>query len=234
MHLWADLCNTAACNSWGWSALPRTTPFVLLLTMTVGGSPERLFKHRLWIFCDDLLGEQADNCLFHLHFWDQRKINNVIIKTAKQRQSSYQLPLFCALHFLPYIWAYMRHSRQGEVMESLLCSRSTVFSSWLILFHSGAERICALCTFLGRTLCSGCSHPQILVLPQISAILGESPFWFGLCFCFSWSCMTLHSFTKDKITDCAPWRLRELVHGDTVVLLMDKKGDFCELNLHTK
>lgn len=75
---------------------------------------------------------------------------------------------------------------------------------------------------------------KVLVLPQISAILGESPFWFGLCFCFSWSCMTMHSSTKDKITDCAPWRLKGLVHGGAAVLLMDKKGDFCELNLHTK
>lgn len=46
--------------------------------------------------------------------------------------------------------------------------------------------------------------------------------------------MTLHSSTKDKITDCALWRLKGLVHGGAAVLLMDKKGDFCELNLHTK
>lgn len=193
MHLWADLCNTAACNSWGWSALPRTTPFVLLLTMTVGGSPERLFKHRLWIFCDDLLGEQADNCLFHLHFWDQRKINNVIIKTAKQRQSSYQLPLFCALHFLPYIWAYMRHSRQGEVMESLLCSRSTVFSSLFFFIQEQKEFVLSARFWdvhfvqAATTLKYWCSPKSVLFWERVH---------FGLDFAFvslgaAWHCTAL-------------------------------------------
>ena len=213
----------------------------------MGGSPGRLSEHSPWSLCADLLGAEIDPCVFNTHFWDQKKIiTPVIIRIVKQRQSRMAVNLLRYIHSLStlplslYFWAYMnRHPWQGEVMESLLCSCSTPLFLTSIHSCTGAGGICALCTFLGSkyivhfiqaatTLKYWCAPKSVLF------VLGESAFCFGLCFCFSWSCMTLHSFSKDKITDAALWRLRGLVHGDTVVLLMDKKGDFCELNLHAK
>lgn len=175
------------------------------------------------------------------------QITNAVIRTVKQRQNSKVVSLIshiyclCTLPLALCFWAYLSwHSGQGEVTESLLCSCSTSLFLTSVLLYTGAEGICALCTFFLGSKCivhfiQAATTLKYWGTPKsVLFILGESPFWFGLCFCFSWSCMTLHSFSKDKITEYAPWRLRGLVHGDTVVLLMDKKGDFCELNLHTK
>ena len=169
-----------------------------------------------------------------------------VIRIVKKRQSRKAVSFvryiysLCILPFALYFWAYMnKHSRQGEVRQSLLCSCSTPLFLTSVHFYTRVGVISALCTFLGSeyivhfiqaatTLKYWCAPKSVLL------ILGESPFCFWLCSCFSWSCTTLHSFSKDKITDYALWRLRGLVRGDTVVLLMDKKGDFCELNLHTK
>lgn len=186
---------------------------------------------------------EIDPCVFHKRLWDQTKMINPVIRTVKQKRSrkagilvrdNYSLPLGL------YFWACTNlHSRQGEEMESVLCLCSTPLFLTSVHFYTEAGGICALGSFLGSkymvhfiqavtTLRYWCAPKSVLF------VLGESPFCFGLGLCFSWSCMTLHSFSEDKITDCVVWRLRGLVHGDTVVLLMDKKGDFCELNLHTK
>lgn len=190
-------------------------------------------------------GVESDSCIFHTHFWAEKMLNlkyycnkDREIKAGRQETLS-DTSILCALCLLlsgfEPTWT---DTQDRERKRSHCCAHAQLLYFWLH-FYTGAGGICVLCTFLGSkytihfiqaatTLKYWCAPISVLV------ILGESPFCFGLCFCFSWSCMTLHSFSKDKITDYALWRLRGLVHGDTVVLLMDKKGDFCELNLHTK
>lgn len=93
-------------------------------------------------------------------------------------------------------------------MESLLCPRSMPLFLTFVHFVPEAGGISALCTFLGSKsivyFTQVAIKPWDIGAPPKSAlfILGESPFCSGLCFCFSWSCMTLHSFSKDKITHC--------------------------------
>lgn len=157
--------------------------------------------------------------LLHLSYMLLRseKIINPVIRIVKQTQSRKAVTLVRYIYSLGTpplaicFWAHMDGlSRQEEVMESLLCSHSTPLFLASIHFYTGAGGICALCTFLGSkyivhfiqaaaTLKYWCAPKSALF------ILGESPFCFGLCFCFFWSCMTLHSFSKDKITDCALW-----------------------------
>lgn len=208
LHLWTGLSNMAACNSWGWSPRPRRTPVGSGLTcpVLVGGSPRRLSKHSPRSLCGDRPAEKKLIPASFIHTSEIRKNYKCCNKAVSLVRYIYSL---CTLPLAFYFGAYMnRHSRQGEEMESLLCLCSTPLFLTSAHFYTGAGGICALCTFLGSkyivhliraatTLKHWCAPKSVLF------ILGESPFCFGLCFCFSWSCMTLHSFSKDKITDYA-------------------------------